>query len=124
DGEIRRRVDTEAVEPHARRVLVRSWRYGAGIAAGFAVAAVACWWWRIFEPAAILVGLPSPSANSGSGDIYVQTFPMWRRAAQWMAQGEMPLWNPYQYAGHPFLATALYGVLSPIAVLARMFPTA
>lgn len=55
-----------------------------------------------------------------SRDAYQQVYPMWLRAAEWMRQGHLPLWNPYQTAGHPFHAAVLYGIFYPFN-LARLF---
>ncbi len=102
----------------------RRYACDAGVLAALAVTAVAFWKWRLITPAAILVASPSTFANTGNGDFFTQTYPMWHRAAQWIFAGELPLWNPFQYGGHPFLATALYGVLYPVNWVAWLFPTA
>lgn len=56
---------------------------------------------------------PPAEYQATGGDLYTQIYPMWFRAAEWMREGRLPLWNPYQSCGHPFLATVLYGVLYP-----------
>ncbi len=93
---------------------------GAGAAALIALGAVAFWWFRIILPA---YGQPF-AANLGNVDFFTQIYPMSFRAAAWIADGVFPLWNPYQLAGHPFLATALYGLCYPPNVLYLLLPTA
>ena len=78
-------------------------------AALIALGVVAFWYDRI-----ILPPKTSPFASDfGNLDFYTQILPMSARGAEWIRQGILPLWNPYQTAGHPFLATGLYGVLYP-----------
>jgi hypothetical protein len=36
--------------------------------------------------------------------------------------GDFPLWNPYQFSGHPFLANPQYGILYPINSLFFILP--
>src|SRR4051812_49768479 len=45
-------------------------------------------------------------------------------AARVIRHGALPLWNPYQYAGVPFLATGIYGVVYPFNVFYLLLPTA
>jgi len=37
-------------------------------------------------------------------------------------QGNFPLWNPYQFSGHPFFANPQHGILYPLNVLFFLFP--
>jgi hypothetical protein len=46
------------------------------------------------------------------------------RGAAWIRAGAMPLWNPFQYCGHPFLATGIYGALYPFNFPYLLFPAA
>jgi len=59
-----------------------------------------------------------------NADFYLQIYPMEYRAAAVIRSGALPLWNPYQFAGQPFLATGIYGVLYPLNVVYLLFPTA
>jgi hypothetical protein len=87
----------------------RRWRRVAPPAV-LAALAVLFWRLRIIAPAdQIMFG--------ASDDPYTQIYPMVYRAAEWLRHGTLPLWNPYQYAGHPFLATVLYGIFYPPNVL-------
>ena len=93
---------------------------GAVAFALIACGAVAFWYFRIIRPA-----YAAPFAvNLGNVDFFTQILPMSFRGAAWIRDGVFPLWNPYQFAGHPFLATALYGVCYPPNVLYLFVPTA
>lgn len=59
-----------------------------------------------------------------SSDFYTQLYPMWVRAGAWMRAGILPLWNPYQSCGQPFLASVLYGVLYPPNLVRLVLPAA
>lgn len=83
-----------------------------------AVVAVLVWYFRVIRPAHIHFDLLS------NADFFTQIYPMWLRTAEWWRDGVLPLWNPYQYAGHPLLACAIYGVLYPPNVLYWFVPTA
>jgi len=94
----------------------RSSRARIGVPVALAVLAVAFWHRRIIAHAdQIMFG--------ASDDPYTQIYPMVYRAAQWVREGTLPLWNPYQYAGHPFLATVLYGVFYPGNLLFLVLPS-
>lgn len=72
------------------------------------------WKIRLTDPPAVY--------RATSGDLYTQLYPMWFRAAEWMREGTLPLWNPFQAGGHPFLAAALYGVLYPPNLVRLVLP--
>ncbi|MCC6763040.1 MAG: YfhO family protein [Deltaproteobacteria bacterium] len=95
------------------------WRRAGGAALITAGAAM-FWYFRIIRPA-----WDHPFAPGfGNADFFMQIYPMSFRAAAWIRDGVFPLWNPYQFAGHPFLATTLYGVCYPPNVLYLFLPTA
>lgn len=50
---------------------------------------------------------------AGGGDNVSFIFPMYRFIAASLAQGELPLWNPYQYAGTPLVADNQAGIFYP-----------
>ncbi len=50
----------------------------------------------------------------GGGDSVSFIYPMYRFAADSLRSGTIPLWNPYQYAGQPFLADNQNGLFYPI----------
>jgi hypothetical protein len=88
------------------------------IALAVAALAVLVWKLRIIDPATVEYHI---LANQ---DFFTQIYPMSHRAAEWIRAGTLPLWNPYQYCGLPFLATGLYGVLYPPNALYLVLPTA
>lgn len=49
----------------------------------------------------------------GGGDLVSFVYPMIRFAAQSLHHGELPLWNPFLYAGAPFLADNQSGLFYP-----------
>ncbi|MCC6847859.1 MAG: YfhO family protein [Deltaproteobacteria bacterium] len=85
-----------------------------------AAGAAAFWWFRIIRPAWDHPFVP----GFGNADFFMQIYPMSFRAAAWIRDGVFPLWNPYQFAGHPFLAATLYGVCYPPNLLYLFLPTA
>ena len=46
-------------------------------------------------------------------DLFTYFYPWRRFAADSIARGEIPLWNPYSYSGTPFLANMQSGLLYP-----------
>lgn len=54
---------------------------------------------------------------AGGGDLVSFIFPMYRFAAASLRAGEIPFWNPYLYAGAPFLADNQSGVFYPANLL-------
>jgi hypothetical protein len=98
--------------------MVRSRAVDVAAAVGLALAAIAVWKLRIVDTAT------EPLQMLGNADFYMQIHPMSHRAAAWWRSGIVPLWNPYQYAGQPFLAAAIYGVLYPPNAWYLVLPTA
>lgn len=49
----------------------------------------------------------------GGGDLVSFVYPMYRFAAQSLHNGQLPLWNPFLYAGAPFLADNQSGLFYP-----------
>ncbi|MEO8083941.1 MAG: hypothetical protein ABI780_08970, partial [Ardenticatenales bacterium] len=49
----------------------------------------------------------------GGGDLASFLWPMYRFIAGRLAAGDLPLWNPHQYAGAPLLADNQSGMLYP-----------
>jgi len=111
-------VTGSTIDDEARhRLVLCAWgpvisRYGsakdAAVVVGLVVAAALFWRFRIIAPATV------SGAVLGSGDFFTQIYPMWYRASRWMLAGTIPLWNPFQFCGYPFLATVQYGVLYPL----------
>ena len=53
----------------------------------------------------------------GGGDLVSFIYPMYRYAADMLWQGQIPLWNPHQYAGAPFVADNQSGLFYPLNLL-------
>ena len=90
---------------------VRDWL----IAAGFAAVAVLFWRLRLIAPAT--------QVHFVSGDLFVEHYPMAVLAAEWMRAGSIPLWNPFQLCGQPFLASLIYGIFYPLNLFQLLLPT-
>ena len=91
-------------------------RQDALIVVAFGVGAILFWYLRLIRPATEM--------HAGSGDLYTQIYPMALRAADWMRHGHIPLWNPFQLCGQPFLGSVLYGVFYPLNFPFLLFSTA
>lgn len=63
--------------------------------------------WRLVTPH------PADTMNIAAGDFAGQYYPLRAYAAQELAAGRLPLWNPYVSAGQPALADIQSGVLYP-----------
>ena len=50
---------------------------------------------------------------AGTSDLSSYFVPKYQYAADRIADGELPLWNPYEFGGIPFLATIQPGVFYP-----------
>jgi len=71
------------------------------------VATVVFWKLRIFDSAT------RHDFALGSFDIYIEHYPMTRYGFEMISSGHIPLWNPYQLTGMPFLAIPHVGLLYP-----------
>ncbi len=67
--------------------------------------------WRALTPNALDRG------SFPQGDFAEQFYAFARFAADEIQQGRLPLWNPYTYAGHPFLADVQSAVFYPPSLL-------
>jgi hypothetical protein len=106
----RRRARTGEPEPHVP-VSLRAAAPFAALAAGVALA----WWGRLVLPAGVVA-----FANS---DALTYFYPLYDVAFGWMARGVLPLWNPYQLCGIPWLATLQGGFFYPPHALYLVLPT-
>ncbi len=55
------------------------------------------------------------------GDVTHQIYPWKTFAIETLKQGQIPLWNPYSFSGHPFLADIQAGVFQPLNLLFLIF---
>jgi hypothetical protein len=67
--------------------------------------------WRLLTPN------PADRATITAGDFTEQYYPLHLFAAREWAQGRLPLWDPYIYAGQPALADIQSGTLYPLNLL-------
>ncbi len=65
-----------------------------------------------------------PPHNALIGDLAIQNTPWKQFALDSLRGGEIPLWNPYLFAGAPFLANGQHSMLYPFSILFLIFPIA
>ncbi len=56
-------------------------------------------------------------------NLYVLYYPLIHYGIESMKALHIPLWNPYQSLGVPFLGSALFGLFSPFSILYYLLPT-
>lgn len=69
-----------------------------------------------FATDAAQVGAPTPH-NHLLSDLVLQNFQWKAFAKSQLAQGEVPLWNPHQFSGIPFLAAGQHSALYPLSAI-------
>jgi hypothetical protein len=75
--------------------------------AGLFVATVVFWKLRIIDAAT------DPRVLLGSNDIYTEHYPMSKFGFERLFAGDIPLWNPFQLTGTPFLPVTHVGLFYP-----------
>ena len=65
-----------------------------------------------------------PPHNGLIGDLAIQNAPWKQFALDSLRGGEIPLWNPYLFAGAPFLANGQHSMLYPFSALFLVLPLA
>jgi hypothetical protein len=83
------------------------------------VGAVVFWWERRIE-----AGADPTHQPLATFDDYVYYYPTSHYAFGELRAGRLPLWNPYQHAGSPFLATAQHGIFYLPNLVYLFMPTA
>jgi hypothetical protein len=73
------------------------------------------WWLRIVAPARMRI--------PGTGDLRTYFYPTYQALFDRVAQGDLPLWNPYQLCGLPWLGGPAGGLFYPPHVLYVVLPT-
>ena len=91
----------------ARRRAHDAWR--DVLAIGILGATTAGFFWRLL---AGQVWLPA-----GGGDLAQFLYPTYAFAAEWWRRGILPLWNPYLFAGAPFVGDIQSGIFYPLNLL-------
>jgi len=64
----------------------------------------------------------SPIKNAAMPDVLAQMYPFKHLAIDWWRQRIVPLWNPYNFAGNPFLANYQSAVFHPVNFLFFLLP--
>jgi hypothetical protein len=77
-------------------------------------------WWELRVEAPMRV----PRVTAETFDDFAYYYPMFHYAFEELRDGRLPLWNPYQLSGTPFLATGQHLVLYPLNGLFFLLPTA
>jgi hypothetical protein len=73
------------------------------------------WKFRIFDSGV------NPTIEVGPVDLYIEIPPMNEYGFTALRAGHLPLWNPYQFCGEPFLAMAYVGLLYPFHLMNLWF---
>jgi hypothetical protein len=74
------------------------------------------WYWRVLLPA------ENVDLTILNYDLYAEVAPRVEFAFSALRQGRIPLWNPYQLSGTPFLATQQHGALYPLNAAHLVLP--
>ncbi|MEZ4669027.1 MAG: oligosaccharide flippase family protein [Anaerolineae bacterium] len=78
-----------------------------------------------FEPYATyreVVSAPSVPHNALVSDLVLQNYQWKSFIRESIAKGEIPLWNPHQFSGIPFLAAGQQSTLYPFSILYYILP--
>lgn len=79
--------------------------------------------WEPWAAEAAAFGVEVPQ-NSLISDLIIQNYPWKRFILQSVQKGEIPLWNPYLFAGAPFLAAGQHSAYYPFSLLFLILPLA
>lgn len=74
-------------------------------------------WYEPWKTEYSVNGVPTILHKAVGDDIFRQIYPLRDLATDLLRQGVLPLWNPYNGAGQPLLATLHTGVSNPFSVL-------
>ncbi len=77
---------------------------------GLIGAATAGFFWRLIFAADVWM-------PAGGGDLAQFLYPTYKFAAEWWRRGILPLWNPYLFAGMPFVGDIQSGFFYPLNLL-------
>lgn len=70
------------------------------------------------------VGVPAVPYNALVSDLVLQNYQFKSFIRESIAQGEFPLWNPYQFSGIPFFAAGQQSTLYPFSIIYYVLPLA
>ncbi len=68
------------------------------------------------------VGVPEVPHNALVSDLVLQNYQWKSLIREQIAAGEVPLWNPHQFSGIPFMAAGQQSTLYPLSVLYYVLP--
>lgn len=77
--------------------------------------------WQPFKSAAATLGITTPQ-NELLSDLILENYPWKRFIIESLGGGELPLWNPYLFAGVPFLAAGQHSAMYPFSLLYYLLP--
>jgi O-antigen/teichoic acid export membrane protein len=77
--------------------------------------------WQPWRAAATAFGIGVPH-NALLSDLVLENYAWKRFLLEALRRGELPLWNPYLFAGAPFLANGQHSALYPFTALFLLFP--
>jgi hypothetical protein len=80
---------------------------------------IASLYWRL-DALGTVTGVVAPF---NSENLYALYYPLIHYGIESMKAMHIPLWNPYQSLGAPFLGSALFGLFSPFSLLYYILPT-
>jgi hypothetical protein len=78
--------------------------------------------WQPYLAYADQQGVALPSHNELLSDLVLENLAWKQFIVQSLRHGELPLWNPYLFAGVPFLAAGQHSALYPFSVLFYVLP--
>ena len=79
--------------------------------------------WEPWRSYAAQLGVGRPQ-NSLLSDLILENYPWKKFLVDSLQAGQLPLWNPYLFAGAPFLASGQHSALYPLSVLFYLLPIA
>jgi O-antigen/teichoic acid export membrane protein len=80
--------------------------------------------WEPYRSFAAQQGVPLPPQNELLSDLVLENL-VWKQfIVQSIENGELPLWNPYLFAGVPFLAAGQHSALYPLSAVFYVLPLA
>jgi len=77
--------------------------------------------WEPWRSYAAQLGVGAPH-NQLLSDLILENYPWKRFIVECLQEHELPLWNPYLFAGVPFLAAGQHSALYPLSVLYYVLP--
>lgn len=73
-------------------------------------------WYEPWKTEYSIAGVPTIPHKAVGDDLFRQIYPMRTLASELVRFGHMPLWNPYNGAGQPLLATLHTGISNPFSL--------